>query len=451
MAAPHVSGAVLLLREAFPDLTGEEILLAIYNSAIDLGEEGEDNTYGMGFVNVKAAYDLLSESHTPTPPAVLSTDIELVRIVNPSDDIICTNANLGITPVIEVRNNGNETIDGFDLLVSVIGETAEVPIAVETVLAPGESAEVELEEIIYEGTGFKELHVHISPIEGEYDVLNNHAIHRFTEIPKYDWEEEGAFSDDFSGGINSDVWTVYNPDASITWDTLSVLQIDGTEGLAAHMNHPEYLTVLSQDDHLISPLIENRPETTNSMAFDYYYRKRSSQPFTMDTLVVFINRNCGDEYMSEELLRLGGTELWTNDDSEQDALPETADEWRTVNLDMGLEDTDPFFFSFVSLNRRGNNLLIDNVRMGVNLSTSEALYSLEARIYPNPANSEFRLEWNETIRADVRIYDLSGRMISFAENQESGVIIETLNLSKGAYIVEVSVGENKSSQKLIVN
>ncbi len=155
--------------------------------------------------------------------------------------------------------------------------------------------------------------------------------------------------------------------------------------------------------------------------------------------------------MSEELLRLGGTELWTNDDSEQDALPETADEWRTVNLDMGLEDTDPFFFSFVSLNRRGNNLLIDNVRMGVNLSTSEALYSLEARIYPNPANSEFRLEWNETIRADVRIYDLSGRMISFAENQESGVIIETLNLSKGAYIVEVSVGENKSSQKLIVN
>jgi hypothetical protein len=42
-------------------------------------------------------------------------------------------------------------------------------------------------------------------------------------------------------------------------------------------------------------------------------------------------------------------------------------------------------------------------------------------------------------------------MISFAENQESGVIIETLNLSKGAYIVEVSVGENKSSQKLIVN
>ncbi len=451
MAAPHVSGAVLLLREAFPDLTGEEILLAIYNSAIDLGEEGEDNTYGMGFVNVKAAYDLLLESHTPTPPAVLSTDIELVRIVSPSDDIICSDGSNGIVPIVEVRNNGNETIDGFDLFASVIGETLEIPFAVETSLEPGESAEIELTEISYEGTGFKELHIRIVPVEGEYDVLNNHGIHRFTEIPKYDWEVDGAFADDFSEGINSEVWTVYNPDASITWDTLRVLQIDGTEGLAAHMNHPEYLTVLSQDDHLISPLIENRPETTNSMAFDYYYRKRSSQSFTMDTLIVFINRSCGDEYMSEELLRLGGTDLWTNEDSEQDALPETVEEWQTVNLDMGLENSDPFFFSFVTLNRRGNNLLIDNVRMGINLSTSDAAPALEARVYPNPTNAGFRLEWNETGRADARIYDLSGRVISFEQNLESGATIENLNLSKGAYIVEIMVGESRSSQKLIVN
>jgi hypothetical protein len=171
----------------------------------------------------------------------------------------------------------------------------------------------------------------------------------------------------------------------------------------------------------------------------------------MDTLIVFINRSCGDEYMSEELLRLGGTDLWTNDNSEQDALPETAEEWRTINLDMGLENTDPFFFSFVTLNRRGNNLMIDNVRMGMNLSTSDAAHALEARIYPNPTNAGFSLEWNETGRADARIYDLSGRVISFEQNLESGATIENLNLSKGAYIVEITVGESRSSQKLIVN
>ncbi|HKK38640.1 MAG TPA: S8 family peptidase [Cryomorphaceae bacterium] len=451
MAAPHVSGAVLLLREAFPDLTGEEILLAIYNSATDLGEPGEDNTYGMGFVNVKDAYDLLSETHTPTPPAVLTTDIELVRIISPADDIICTDGTSGITPIIEVQNNGNELIDGFNLFVSMTGETTEVPIEVEGIIEPGQSQEVELIEITYEGTGFKELHVRIEPLAGEYDLLNNHGVYRFTEIPKYDWNAEGAFGADFTAGIDSQIWTVYNPDAAITWDTLTTLQIDGSEGFVAHMNHPEYLVILSQDDHLISPLIQNRPEATNSMAFDYFYRKRSSNDYTMDTLVVFINRSCGDEYMSEELLRLGGVDLWTNDDSESDALPETTADWRTINLNLEMENTDPFFFSFVSINRRGNNLLIDNIRMGANLSTSEASPRLKARIYPNPTRHRFRVEWNETGKADVRLYDISGRIIISQRNLESGVLIEDLNLIKGVYLVEVSTEKSRSTQKLVVN
>ena len=47
MAAPHISGAILLLREAFPNTTGTEVKMALYMSATDLGDEGEDNTFGM--------------------------------------------------------------------------------------------------------------------------------------------------------------------------------------------------------------------------------------------------------------------------------------------------------------------------------------------------------------------------------------------------------------------
>lgn len=451
MAAPHVSGAVLLLREAFPNVTGEEILLAIYNSAVDLGVPGEDNTYGMGFVDVKAAYDLLEMDHTPTPPAQLATDIELVRIVSPTADFVCVDGSSSILPIVEVRNNGNEAVEGFNLLVSMVGEDAEIPVESQLTLEAGESQEIQIEEIFYNGGGLKELHVQILPLENEYDLFNNHGVYRFTELPKYDWDVEGAFEENFDDGIDENFWTIYNPDISNTWDTLNVLQINGEEGLAAYMRHPQYNPVISQDDHLISPLIENRPETVNSMAFDYFYRKRSNNDFTMDTLVVFINRNCGDEYMSEELFRQGGSDLWTNDDSEVDAFPESADEWRTINLDMELENDDPFFFSFVSINRRGNNMLIDNVRMGANLSTSDPSHSLVARIFPNPTVAGFRIEWNETERADVRIYDISGRSIGYYQNLESGAMINNLNLSKGVYLVEVSVGESSSSQKLIVN
>jgi len=43
MAGPHDTGDVLLLKEAFPNVSGKDILLALYYSAIVLGDIGEDN------------------------------------------------------------------------------------------------------------------------------------------------------------------------------------------------------------------------------------------------------------------------------------------------------------------------------------------------------------------------------------------------------------------------
>ncbi|NDC73376.1 MAG: hypothetical protein EBZ62_08010, partial [Sphingobacteriia bacterium] len=41
MASPHVSGAVLLLKEAFPNLPGSTLLRGLYQSGLDLGSLGE--------------------------------------------------------------------------------------------------------------------------------------------------------------------------------------------------------------------------------------------------------------------------------------------------------------------------------------------------------------------------------------------------------------------------
>jgi len=60
MAAPHVAGAVALLKSAFPSLTGHQIKMALYETARDLGAAGEDNNYGRGLIDVYAAYNLLA-------------------------------------------------------------------------------------------------------------------------------------------------------------------------------------------------------------------------------------------------------------------------------------------------------------------------------------------------------------------------------------------------------
>ena len=58
MASPHVNGVAVLIREACPDLTPDEVKQIMYETAFDLGTPGEDNTYGWGLVDAYEAVNL---------------------------------------------------------------------------------------------------------------------------------------------------------------------------------------------------------------------------------------------------------------------------------------------------------------------------------------------------------------------------------------------------------
>lgn len=59
MACPHVAGAAALLREVDPNLSSAQVKSLLFDSAVDLGVAGEDNTFGKGRINLEAAYNLL--------------------------------------------------------------------------------------------------------------------------------------------------------------------------------------------------------------------------------------------------------------------------------------------------------------------------------------------------------------------------------------------------------
>ena len=109
MASPHVSGAILLLKEAFPSLTGKELKLALYHTCTDLGDTGEDNTFGMGVINVLEAFNyLVDQGNVPVSPYA-ANDVMLVDMQFPPYS--CEEE---ISPQIVVENAGTDTLFSFE-------------------------------------------------------------------------------------------------------------------------------------------------------------------------------------------------------------------------------------------------------------------------------------------------------------------------------------------------
>lgn len=87
MASPHAAGSVALLKSFAPRLNGPQILRAIYHGSTDLGSAGEDNTFGMGLVNLVRAMELLGPAinHTPLSNTTnLSGPYTVSAVITPS-------------------------------------------------------------------------------------------------------------------------------------------------------------------------------------------------------------------------------------------------------------------------------------------------------------------------------------------------------------------------------
>jgi len=134
MAAPHVAGAILLLHEAFPDLDGETLKLALYLSAVDMGEAGEDNTFGRGIIDVFAAYNyLIDQGNTPQAPNWPSVAPMVSGLT--SNQSVC---NGEIAMALTLNNEGTEEINSisFEYLVGGVSTTQTIDTLE---ILPGES------------------------------------------------------------------------------------------------------------------------------------------------------------------------------------------------------------------------------------------------------------------------------------------------------------------------
>ena len=108
MAAPHVMGAVLVLKSQFPELTAPEVHQVLFDTAVDLGDPGVDPVFGQGALN-------LGEAMTPQGQLVVELGPQVDQSTAPlSSSWIAESAITGGVLAAAMSDQRVLVTDGYD-------------------------------------------------------------------------------------------------------------------------------------------------------------------------------------------------------------------------------------------------------------------------------------------------------------------------------------------------
>jgi photosystem II stability/assembly factor-like uncharacterized protein len=88
-----------------------------------------------------------------------------------------------------------------------------------------------------------------------------------------------------------------------------------------------------------------------------------------------------------------------------------------------------------------------------NLGVSTVLTSDTVKVYPNPANSEITVSMTTPSEVDIRIFDLSGKLLVYQADttMRSTLTIDISSLTSGVYFFRINSAKGEVTQKLIKN
>ena len=448
MASPHVSGVALLLKEAFPYLSGEDLLWAIYLTAIDMGPEGEDNQYGMGMIDAYAAYLYLAENHTPVNPNMVEYDLAITGITGiEMNGVYCENV---FQPSVVVKNEGLNSITSFTLTYNWLGGSTNTITWTET-LAPGSSVSIDLTNINTSLLGRQELWVEVVIIglNESYDLINNKRHVRWNVRPTI----ELPFIEEFENNWNNGLWVVENPDASYTWRT-ALAPHHHPNNQAAAIQLTNYSPANNQRDELASPIFDMPNSGQIVMDFDLSYRKRSGIASHQDTLYIFIQQGCNG--MRDTLVMLAGNELAVSNSAFPNFVPSNSDDWKRLEFVMNDYYAEDITVVFESVNRAGNHIYIDNFRIYEANNPPVGLIEQElpiVEIYPNPTLNKFAIEIKNVQfyePLNLTITNLLGQTIKTVLIQNPNQTVEVNELSSGVYLIHLNINGNMTTTRLVI-
>ncbi len=428
MAAPHVSGGVLLLKEAFPNAPGSDILRAIYVTAIDMGTAGEDNTYGNGRVDLNAAFNHLALTYNPTPPQGGAYNVK-AESTTATNMALCGDS---LATAVTVRNIGDSVITSIQLDVA-INNSSVLQYNWTGSLASNASTSIQLPSMWVPAAATNNslsIRVKLDTNLAELDTFDNRILTSF----QVRVNAPTPFREQFeASNINTTPFYVRNPDNGIGWVNGSATGQPGSFR-SAMMNCYNYSS-RDQFDYLETPNLQ-LPDT--GQATLRFYLAYAQNPGNSDSLFVQLSTDCGQSF-SAPVYANGGANMGTTTARNTPFTPVTDSDWRRIDIPLNSYiGQGRVIVRFAVKNDFGNNIYLDRLSITSNSSKPVADFSYDLPSGCAPLNVDFD---DVSLFAGTRSWQLNGTPAGTANPN-------TLSLTAGNHTVSLIASNSFGSDTL---
>lgn len=255
------------------------------------------------------------------------------------------------------------------------------------------------------------------------------------------------------GSITSDGWKTINPNINSTFTKGFELSNTSGYGIGNYSTSVSNDSIYNESDasthkymfSYVSPFFTFQHTIAPQLRFDWAYSPLTTNG-TTDSILVYIASGCQDNWIPIHVFY--GAAFTSTNNPRASFIP-TATEWATMELDVSAYlNSAGVRIKFVSYSKGINTFYLDNINIA---NTSP---NLLATVYPNPTTGLVNVSvvFNGKQTINYVIYNVLGQLIYQGSDENVYSYIKQINLeylASGVYIIQVSMGDQKITSKIV--
>lgn len=254
-------------------------------------------------------------------------------------------------------------------------------------------------------------------------------------------------------------WSVNNGNGgTVTWAQTNLGAYEGINSYYLNGN----ASGVNQEDDLVTPIMDLQNNPGAAFTFQYAYARQTSSH--NDELKIQGSKDCGATWQDIYVMSAAYMANGSGGTSSAAYIP-SAEQWKFYDLSLHPNWNNYVNSPAVKLRFKfkaagfGNNLYLDAINLSVPTGVNELSKAILFSLYPNPSNGEVTLSFRLSDAAIVqaRVLDLLGKEVEdtqeykFSNGEQNISINQNETLSKGIYIVELTVNGARLCKKFSVN